>query len=106
MPKLLNCLIFLRFAVFWQTCQACNETETPCLVKKKRVKIERIINHQQQNRLERLTSTFSKNGKKTFKIFRRCKVLLANTSEHLFSLKNGLRLCKCCAKTVFKKSSA
>lgn len=49
MPKLLNCLIFLRFAVFWQTCQACNETETPCLVKKKRVKIERIINHQQQN---------------------------------------------------------
>ena len=65
--------------------------------------MKRIINHQQQNRSEGLTSTFPKNGKKTFKNFRRCKALLVNTSEHLFSPKNGLRLCKCCAKTVLKK---
>ena len=69
----------------------------------KRVKMEKINNHQQQNRSEGLTSTFPKNGKKTFKIFRRCKVLLVNTSEHHFTMPKSPRLCKCCAKTVSKK---
>ncbi len=65
--------------------------------------MKRIINHQQQNRSEGLTSTFPKNGKKMFKIFRRCKVLLVNTSEHHFTMPKSPRLCKCCAKTVSKK---
>ena len=69
----------------------------------KRVKMEKINNHQQQNRSEGLTSTFPKNGKKMFKIFRRCKVLLVNTSEHHFTMPKSPRLCKCCAKTVSKK---
>ena len=38
-----------------------------------------------------------------FKIFRRCKVLLVNTSEHHFTMPKSPRLCKCCAKTVSKK---
>ena len=39
-------------------------------------------------------------------IFRRCKVLLVNTSEHHFTMPKSPRLCKCCAKTVSKKGSA
>ena len=39
-----------------------------------------------------------------FKIFRRCKVLLVNTSEHHFTMPKSPRLCKMLCKSGVKKN--